>query len=210
MRHAGLVFAAGVVTTLLCCRVFGPLPASTIAASPPPWLDKSLERMPFPPEETRLQKLQHYQVACQLLDMEEGKRGKLEQGRQHQVDKLSDFMFAEGLDKEPRATWERMHDDYQYSAWASSTRKLPATEAAALFEREEKTRDELRDKKQAYLANLNEGRGPAAKAFQMRFQTLAWSRNLDKQIRLIEMLTKERDKAQSALSPSGESVPTKP
>jgi hypothetical protein len=149
---------------------------------------------PSASDETRLQKLQHYQVASQLLQMELAKYAELRTAELREMMPVVKATFAQPLSKNLQATWDRMNNPNLEYIWKSSDANT------AEGERKEEENKTFLDKEfKSFWQSLLDARSASAKEWERRFA----SRPVEKEIRieaeLIPLFMRERDEARAAL-----------
>jgi hypothetical protein len=204
MRPFGLLLAACLCSLLLYDRLAGRFPTAVLAAgaAPAPWNDTSLMNRPYPSQETRLQKLQHFQVASQLLDAQRQKVRDLEKEQNEQLEAEIKTMFAEQLSKDLLATWERMNDHSTQLAWQSEIFTLPQEKKEALRDQERKNEELLKKQKEAWDDVLHNPQSAAAKSLNMRVTASSWYNHLQKERELRGLFLREVNAAGAALKES--------
>ena len=204
MRPFGLFLAACLCGLLLYDRPSGRFPAEVLAAAaaPAPLNDPSLMNRPYPSQETRLQKLQHFQIASQLLEAQRQKVQDLEKEQNEKVQGVIRTMFAEGLSKDLRATWERMNDVSKQFTWRDQIDRMPLEKKEVLREQEHRNEELLTNQKQEYDGVLRDPRSADSKSLNLRFRALPWYNDFQKERELLDLFRNELNEARTSLKES--------
>jgi hypothetical protein len=150
--------------------------------------------------ETRIERLQHYRLAAELLDRELRKLEELAKQQKEQADALGKAVFRERLSKELQATFDRMYDRELYRAWLEhAVKSLPTDKQAELEDQERKRVKTVDAKNSEYAISLLNQEGETYKTLMKRYEELPWKKEARMQNALVEVLTRERDEARAAL-----------
>lgn len=189
MRQVALLVLGCVCGVFLYDRVSGPHAATLRAAQ----ASGSASQTPVSGE-TRLQKLQHYQAASQLLETELAKYQELRKAElKHMTPDVYDS-FRTKLAPELQETWDRMKDGKKGYAWEQKRKTMDE------YEKERKNREMLDVQVKAYYQALLDARTDDAKKWEKQFEDRPTEKEIHVEADLIALLTRERDGARAALT----------
>jgi hypothetical protein len=192
MRPIGLLLAACLCAILLYDRGASPVP-SLLAAAPastPP---------AAPRRETRLEKLEHYGLACEILAKEKAVTEYLESKREETMHNLTVAIASQRATKEVQARWKRYgHQELEF-AREQEINRLPPEKQAAAREEDDKNGKIIGQILTTYRQELKDPNSAAAKDFEKRFEESDWSKQLRFDKELVRRLTRERDETRAAL-----------
>jgi hypothetical protein len=189
MRPFALLVAACLCAILLYDRASSPFPAGTLAAVVSGPTAQTLQH-----QETRLEKLQHYQVLMHLLAVERDDLKYRTENRNDVEKQLSEDTFEEQIDKELRPTWRRMRVlDFN---WRDN---LPADKKEAMIEEENKRKELIERQRDSYTKALQNRGSEAAKALAKKLDMLPVGKEFRAQQDFVNMLERERAEAREAL-----------
>lgn len=183
MRPFGLLLAACLCTVLLYDRLAGRFPVVLAAA-----VDSSAR------QESRLEKLQHYQVASQLLDVALVKYHDLRKAELDQT--ISDVYatFRSKLSANLQATWDRMKSGAKDFKW----RQTPGL-SDEVIKQEEESRQVLDKQVKAFYASLMDPSTQQARDWGKQHEKRPGETEIRMEQEFVELLTHERDEARAAL-----------
>jgi hypothetical protein len=191
MRPTGFLLAACLCAILLYDRVSGRFAAAVLAAAPTSAAQSS------PLQETRLEKLQHYQVASQLLEMDLAKYRELRKAELSQMVPVVKRRFRNVLKKELQPVWDRMNNEYLSIAWKDGLQKNQ--KGSEIFDQEMENRRLLEMRSKLFEEALTDARTEEAKAWSNTFEDLPSEKEVRMDDELIHLFTRERDEARAAL-----------
>jgi hypothetical protein len=183
MRPIVLLLAA-----CLCAILYhDPVASPYLAAAPP-------STAATPSHETRLEQLQHYQVASQLLEMELAKYHDLRKAELIEMAPEVFEAFRRKLSKDLQPTWDRMRhfgEDYNW-------RHSPARTGEEM-DKENANRELLNKQVNLFRESLQDARTADAKAWGKQFENRPSEKEIRLEEELISLFTRERDEARAGL-----------
>ncbi len=188
MRQVVLLILGCFCGVLLYDRVSRPDSAALRAAQ----ASTSASQMPGSGE-TRLQKLQHYQVALQLFEAELAKYQELRKAELKQMTQDVYASFRTKLTPELQETWDRMKDGKKDYAWEQKRKTMDE------YEKERKKREMLDAQVKSYYQSLLDARTDDAKNWEKQFEDRPAEKEIHTEAELIALLARERDGARAAL-----------
>jgi hypothetical protein len=190
MRPLGLLLAACLCCVLLYDRLAGHFPGTVLAAAPGTAVQSSLRR------ESRLEKLQHFDVLLRLIAVEDKELTRLEELRGAATSQLFDRLFRERLEKQLQSTWDRMNAAVSNSEWRE---RLPADKRDAIIEDENKRRVRIREIKDETVRALKNPNDEFKKALNKGVDESPVGKEYLALFHLVALLEHERDAVRDAL-----------
>jgi hypothetical protein len=192
MRPFGLLLAACVCTVLPYDRLAGRFLDVLLAAASAPTIAPQTSVRP----ETRLEKLQHYEVLLRLRAVEDAKLDGAEKFWRFLRDNAADELFKTRLDKKLRPTWERMKSFSDYDKWKDS---LAADKKDEMVDEEDKRTKLLKEQWEPFRRATQKFDSEIAKAVDKKIENEPGTKTYLGQKAFVEMLEHERDAAREAL-----------
>ncbi len=193
MRPLGLFLAACLCAALLHGRVSNPFLPAVLAAAPAP-----IAKSP-PREETRLERLQHYALACQILAKEETEAAYLGLDWKDYRYGFANHIAYTRCSKELRATWDRITDKSKADEWEEELKRLPPEKQAAARDQEDKNNKEIEKKRLSYHEAIKVPSGAASKDFETQLEESPRSKKLRFAKEIVRRLTREQQETRAAL-----------
>lgn len=191
MRQVGLLIVVVTCGTVLYDRLSGPPLAGLRAAQ------SSASSQSSASGETRLQKLQHYQVASQLLETEMAKYRDLRNAELKRMTTVAGKEFRRKLSKEMQEVWDRLNNEWAALAWRD---RLPhGANEQALLDKEMERKDALKEQYKSFQEALTDPRSEAARSWEKVFEDLPAEKEIRAKRELIDLFTQERNEARAAL-----------
>jgi hypothetical protein len=146
--------------------------------------------------ETRLQNLQHYQVALQLLELELAKYRDLRNQELKRMTPVAGKVFRHLLAKDMQKVWDRMNDPMKDASWQDN---IPAEKRSETHDKETANRSRIETDYKSFLEALADPHSEAARSWDKVFEDLPSEKEIRAQKELINLFTHERDQARAAL-----------
>ncbi len=149
--------------------------------------------------ETRLETLQHYRLAGELLEMEQRKLQDLEKHNEAQFDALVKATFRERLGKELQPTWDRLNDGLLNFQWDAKVQALPAEKQAEIREVETKSVTIVNKELDSYKQAMQDRESEVSKTLAKKYHDLPATEESRMEHHLVRILARERDETRAAL-----------
>jgi hypothetical protein len=194
MRPIILCLSVCVLATCLHEMIYAPFRAQMTAAVAQETTGQSTLR-----SETRLQKLEHYAAASEILTKEKAAAEYLESQREPARNRLRFEVGFERATKEVQATWDRYGDDAKKLAWETAIQQMSPDKQAAALEQDAKNRTVITQIRETVEQELKDPNSPASKELAKKLEGSTWLKDLRLEKELVRRLTRERDETRAAL-----------
>jgi hypothetical protein len=149
--------------------------------------------------ETRLEKLQHYRLACDTLANEKAVLESLEKERDFVKHGFANHLVYETVSKDVQATWDRVGNESLTNAWEETVKRLPPDKQAAARQQEERNTQVIDRERTSYEQKLKDAQGTPAKEFAKKFEQIPWSKRFHFYQDLVRRLAREQEETHAAL-----------